>query len=68
MPKRTFEVEWYDEDSGPLWMNTSNLLLCLTHYCRFTKFSARDVTGDGESTTEWQTVGPLGRGAPFLPE
>jgi hypothetical protein len=54
---RRFEIEW-DDDSGPLWMNTSNLLLCLTEYCRNTRFRARDVTGDGVSTTEWQESGP----------
>ena len=57
MTRRTFEVEW-PGDLGPLWMNTSNLLTCLAEYCRTTRFRARDVTGDGASTTEWQTSGP----------
>lgn len=58
--RRTFEVEW-DADAGPLWMNTSNLLTCLTAYCPNTRFRARDVTGDGEAITEWQEQGPRNR-------
>jgi hypothetical protein len=53
--KRIFEIEWPD-DSGALWMNKSNLLTCLTAYCRNTTFSARDVTGDGLAATEWETA------------
>jgi len=55
--RRVFEIEWPD-DCGPLWMNTSNLLTCLTEYCRNTKFRVRDVTCDRVSTTEWQESGP----------
>lgn len=55
--KRLFEIEWPD-DCGQLWMNTSNLLICLTDYCRNTKFTVRDVTGDGEACTVPETAGP----------
>ncbi len=44
--RRTFTIEWPD-DSGPLWMNRDNLLLCLTSYCPYTRFTVQDVTGDG---------------------
>lgn len=44
--KRTFEIEFQD-DHGPLWMNTDNLLICLLNTCRNTVFTVRDVTGDG---------------------
>lgn len=53
--KRKFEIEWPD-DCGPMWMNTSNLLLCLTNYCRNTRFTVRDVTGDGNPYAE--SAGP----------
>jgi len=52
--KRVFSIEWPDE-LGELWMNTSNLLLCLTEYCRDTEFTAQDVTGDGVSDHRPQT-------------
>jgi hypothetical protein len=58
MTKRVFEIEW-DDDNGPLWMNTSNLLLCLTHYCKNSKFTVRDVTGDGEANPDPESAGPL---------
>ena len=57
MTKRIFEIEWSD-DNGPLWMNTSNLLLCLTEYCRNDVFTVRDVTGDGEAIEGHETSGP----------
>ena len=57
--KRRFEIEWPD-DCGPLWMNTSNLLLCLTAVCTNTRFSVRDVTGDGEANIATETSGPQG--------
>ena len=60
MTKRVFEVEW-DDDNGPLWMNTSNLLLCLTEYCRNSVFTVQDVTGDGQASDEAETSGPRNR-------
>jgi hypothetical protein len=54
--KRTFEIEWPDEN-GPMWMNVSNLLFCLTETCRNTRFTVRDLTGDGDIQTE--SAGPL---------
>ena len=30
--KRTFTIEW-PNDSGPMWMNADNLMLCITAYC-----------------------------------
>lgn len=57
--KRTFEIEW-DDENGPLWMNTSNLLLCLTRTCRNDEFTVRDVTGDG-CNDQPETAGPLGQ-------
>ncbi len=57
MNKRTFEIEW-DGDTGPLWMNTSNLLACLAAYCPNTKFTVRDVTGDGQGNEEPETSAP----------
>lgn len=46
MIRRTFEIE-FPEENGPLWMNTDNLLICLTQNYPNTAFSVRDVTGDG---------------------
>lgn len=43
--KRIFEIE-YPDDYGPLWMNTDNLLICLTATCPNTRFTVRDLTGD----------------------
>lgn len=57
--KRIFEIE-YPDDCGPLWMNTSNLLLCLTQTCRNTVFTVRDVTGDGQANEAPETSGPHG--------
>ena len=54
MPLRKFTIEWPDAH-GPLWMNTSNLLTCLTSKCPNTQFTVRDVTGDGKSTEQWET-------------
>ena len=42
--KRTFEIEWDNND--PYWMNTWNLMTCLTRTCQHTRFTVRDVTGD----------------------
>lgn len=58
--KRSFEIEWED-DCGPLWMNRDNLLLCLTHYCRNSKFTVRDVTNDGECDKNPNSSGPIGK-------
>lgn len=44
--KRTFEIEWPD-DLDYLFMNSDNVLLCLTSYCANTKFTVTDITGDG---------------------
>lgn len=55
--KRTFEIEFPD-DLGPLWMNTSNLLICLTNTCVNTEFTVKDVTGDGLAITDPETAGP----------
>ena len=55
--KRTFEIEWED-DNGPFWMNRDNLLICLTEHCRNSVFTVRDVTGDGECDTAPETSGP----------
>jgi len=68
MPKRTFEIEWSnprgedlpDDPMDCLWMNSGNLLICLTTYCPNTRFTARDVTGDGIATTEAFSEGPIG--------
>ena len=54
--KRVFEIEW--DKGGPLWMNTSNLLICLTAYCQNTRFTVRDVTGDGQANPEPESAGP----------
>jgi hypothetical protein len=62
MPIRKFAIEWPDEN-GPLWMNTSNLLMCLTSYCPNTRFNVTDITGDGEASPQPETSGPrLGEG------
>jgi len=58
--KRVFEIEW-DDDYGPLWMNTTNLLICLTEVCINSKFTVRDVTGDGVAREEPETMGPIGQ-------
>ena len=55
--KRKFEIEWPD-DNGELWMNTSNLLLCLLRTCSNSEFSVRDVTGDGHASTHTEKGGP----------
>ena len=60
MTKRVFEIDWAD-NLGPLWMNKSNLLICLTAYCRNSVFTVRDVTGDGACDTSPETAGPLSR-------
>lgn len=60
--KRTFEIEFPD-DLGPLWMNRDNLLLCLTAYCRNTRFVVRDVTDDGCTTDP--AIGEAGPGVVF---
>lgn len=57
MPKRTFKIEWPD-DHGPLWMNKSNLLLCLTGTCKNTQFTVTDVTGDGNCDPSPESAGP----------
>ena len=64
--KRTFEIEW-DDENGPLWMNTSNLLLCLTTHCQNNVFTVRDVTGDGNAMSEPETSGPRGHGPKLQP-
>ena len=46
--KRVFEIEWQG-DTGPLWMNEDNLLMCLTtkEFCGpKMQISVRDITGD----------------------
>ncbi len=53
--KRTFEVEWPD-DLGPLWLNKSNLLMCLTSFCRGTRFTVKDVTGDDQADPSPETA------------
>ena len=64
--KRTFEIEFSD-DLGRLWMNRDNLLLCLTSYCPNTKFTVKDVTGDGQCDPTPHTVEPdLGRNERLL--
>lgn len=55
--KRTFEIEW-DENNGPVWMNTGNLLACLIEKCPYSKFTVRDVTGDGQAIVGDETAGP----------
>lgn len=46
--KRIFEIE-FPGSLGPLWMNTSTLLWCLTTntHTSNVKITVRDVTGDG---------------------
>jgi hypothetical protein len=56
--KRTFEIAWPD-DLGPLWMNTSNLLVCLTQACPNTRFTVVDVTGDEAASAAPETAGPV---------
>ncbi len=56
--KRVFEVEWED-DFGPLWMNTSNLLICLINTCKYSRFTVKDVTGDGKCNSSPESSGPL---------
>ena len=60
MTLRKFSIEWPD-DLGPLWMNTSNLLSCLTGKCPNTRFNVADITGDGEADPQPQTGGPRNR-------
>jgi hypothetical protein len=55
--KRTFEIE-FDDDCGPLWMNKTNLLTCLTNTCRNSKFTVRDLTGD-QCDPSAESAGPL---------
>jgi hypothetical protein len=55
--KRIFEIE-FDNDCGPLWMNTSNLLICLTNTCKNSKFTVRDLTGD-QCNPAPETAGPV---------
>lgn len=57
MPKRTFEIEW-DDDLGPLWMNTDNLLICLTQTCPNTTFTVLDVTPGDLCIRRPSTAGP----------
>lgn len=45
--KRAFTIEWPDE-SGPMWMNVDNLLLCLNAYCPNTEFRVEDITEEAE--------------------
>lgn len=66
MPIRKFSIEWPD-DHGPLWMNTSNLLVCLTQHCRNTRFNVMDITGDGQANEQPETAGPIG-GPKSFPE
>lgn len=54
--KRVFEIIW-SGDTGPLWMNRDNLLLCLIRSCNNTEFTVRDVTGDG-CDTRASSAGP----------
>lgn len=54
--KRIFEIEFPDEN-GPMWMNQDNLLICLLSYCKNTKFSVRDITGDIDRPAS--TGGPI---------
>lgn len=54
--KRKFEIE-YPDDHGPLWMNKSNLLICLTSVCPNTRFTVRDITGD-QASDEPESAGP----------
>lgn len=56
--KRTFEIEFPD-DLGPLWMNKSNLLTCLTNTCPNTIFTVKDVTGLGDCDPTPESMGPL---------
>lgn len=48
--KRAFTIEVAD-DYGPMWMNASNLMMCLTSYCKNTKFTVRDITNRPEEAT-----------------
>ena len=43
MNKRIFEIEW-SGDTGPMWMNASNLLTTLIAYCPNITFTVEDVT------------------------
>lgn len=55
--KRSFEIEWPDEN-GPLWMNSGNLLICLTEICSRTRFTVRDITGDDVADPSPYSSGP----------
>ncbi len=41
--KRIFEIE-YSDHLGSMWLNTYNLLDCLTSYCKNTPFIVKDIT------------------------
>jgi len=57
--KRIFEIE-FDDKCGPLWLNKSNLLTCLTNTCINTKFTVRDLTRDGCDESA-ETLGPINK-------
>lgn len=57
--KRVFEIEW-PEENGPMWMNVSNLLICLTNTCRNTRFTVRDLTDISEGVIgHIESAGPM---------
>lgn len=56
--KRTFTIEFPD-DLGDLWMNKSNLLICLTNTCPNTRFTVQDITGD-QCDPLPESSGPIG--------
>lgn len=57
--KRIFEIE-FDDNYGDFWMNKYNLLTCLTNTCINTKFTVRDLTGDGCDESA-ETLGPINK-------
>jgi hypothetical protein len=59
MSERTFVIEWDEDD--PAWMNTGNLLICLTETCPNTKWTVTDVTGDRLMNDQPMSQGPVGR-------
>jgi len=54
---RKFSIEWPDH-LGPLWMNTDDLLTCITETCRNTRFNVTDITNDGECDGLPRASGP----------
>lgn len=58
MPKRTFSIEWHDENSGDAWMNKYNLMLVLLRCCPNTRFTVCDLSLDDDGKPH--TDGPVG--------